>query len=199
METIAGQILIWRDNPEDEEPMSTIRRSFHTLKGSGRLVGATEIGELAWHIERMLNRVLDGAVVLNPAMLDLVDEVYECLPALVEGFKQGIKGAVNVQELMERADTLGNQVVVTPDGGSDDGGTSSSKGGVSNAATGGAGAEVEEREPEGIPESPPEDGSIGGPQDGDQDEPQDEDGEFEDPSVVSSGSDQGVHTRLEPA
>ncbi|MCP4042320.1 MAG: response regulator [Gammaproteobacteria bacterium] len=100
---------------------------------------------------------------------------------------------------MERADTLGNQVVVTPDGGSDDGGTSSSKGGVSNAATGGAGAEVEEREPEGIPESPPEDGSIGGPRDGDQDEPQDEDGEFEDPSVVSSGSDQGVHTRLEPA
>ena len=33
-----------------------MRRSFHTLKGSGRMVGAQLIGEFAWSIENLLNR-----------------------------------------------------------------------------------------------------------------------------------------------
>ncbi len=33
----------------------TIRRHFHTLKGSGRMVGAKPAGELAWTVEDTLN------------------------------------------------------------------------------------------------------------------------------------------------
>ncbi|HKN78736.1 MAG TPA: Hpt domain-containing protein, partial [Lysobacter sp.] len=50
----------WRATPEDMEKLRPIRRVFHTLKGSGRLVGARTLGEFSWKVENMLNRVLDG-------------------------------------------------------------------------------------------------------------------------------------------
>ena len=38
----------WRAAPEDMETLRPIRRVFHTLKGSGRLVGAKTLGEFSW-------------------------------------------------------------------------------------------------------------------------------------------------------
>ncbi|HMB74455.1 MAG TPA: Hpt domain-containing protein, partial [Gammaproteobacteria bacterium] len=38
----------WVLHPEDENAYKNIRRAFHTIKGSGRLVGAMKIGEFAW-------------------------------------------------------------------------------------------------------------------------------------------------------
>src|SRR5208282_1788452 len=34
---------LWDQNPMDLEPLASLRRSFHTLKGSGRMVGARRI------------------------------------------------------------------------------------------------------------------------------------------------------------
>ena len=52
----------WAANTGDETALVEFRRAFHTLKGSGRMVGATTVGELAWSIENMMNRVIDGAI-----------------------------------------------------------------------------------------------------------------------------------------
>ena len=38
----------------DQESLATMRRNFHTLKGSGRMVGARQIGDFAWSIENLL-------------------------------------------------------------------------------------------------------------------------------------------------
>src|SRR5690606_25898065 len=38
----------WREQPDDLERLRPIRRVFHTLKGSGRLVGARTLGEFSW-------------------------------------------------------------------------------------------------------------------------------------------------------
>ena len=59
----------WRDAPDDSETLRPIRRVFHTLKGSGRLVGAKTLGEFSWKIENMLNRVLDGTRPASPAVI----------------------------------------------------------------------------------------------------------------------------------
>ena len=48
----------WLLPPEDENALKNIRRAFHTIKGSGRLVGASKIGEFAWEFEQLLNRVI---------------------------------------------------------------------------------------------------------------------------------------------
>ena len=50
-----------------------MRRGFHTLKGSGRMVGLTDLGELAFEVEKVHNRVLEEDLPVTPAVLELID------------------------------------------------------------------------------------------------------------------------------
>ena len=78
-----GELLpVWRQAPDDGECLRPIRRIFHTLKGSGRLVGARTLGEFSWKVENMLNRVLDGTRPASPAVIALVALVHQTLPQL---------------------------------------------------------------------------------------------------------------------
>src|SRR4249919_1290733 len=72
----------WRAAPDDMEKLRPIRRVFHTLKGSGRLVGARTLGEFSWKVENMLNRVLDGTRPASLAVVALVDQAFYTLPQL---------------------------------------------------------------------------------------------------------------------
>ena len=56
------RIPTWLQQQENTELMTEIRRGFHTLKGSGRMVGADELGDFSWHIEAMLNALLEGSI-----------------------------------------------------------------------------------------------------------------------------------------
>ncbi|MCD0247652.1 Hpt domain-containing protein [Xanthomonas melonis] len=76
-----GQLLpVWRAAPHSLDNLRPIRRVFHTLKGSGRLVGASVLGEFSWKIESMLNRVLDNSRPASPAVVAMVELAYEVLP-----------------------------------------------------------------------------------------------------------------------
>ncbi|WP_044103330.1 Hpt domain-containing protein, partial [Xanthomonas citri] len=76
-----GQLLpVWRAAPTNPETLRPIRRVFHTLKGSGRLVGASVLGEFSWKIESMLNRVLDNSRPASPAVVSMVELAYAVLP-----------------------------------------------------------------------------------------------------------------------
>lgn len=44
-----------RHEPKDLTEQTTLRRAFHTLKGSSRMVGLSEFGEAAWSMEQLLN------------------------------------------------------------------------------------------------------------------------------------------------
>jgi len=58
-----------QSDPDDQASLTVIRRAFHTLKGSGRMVGLTELGETAWRHEQLLN----GWLAENkPASSDLL-------------------------------------------------------------------------------------------------------------------------------
>ena len=46
---------VCQGNPDDSASMTVIRRGFHTLKGSGRMVGLNDLGETAWHLEQLMN------------------------------------------------------------------------------------------------------------------------------------------------
>ena len=99
----------WRRNQDDLDALASFRRSFHTLKGSGRLVGAQAIGELAWAVENLLNRILDRSVSVSPAVLDLLDEVMARLPGLIDRQEAGeAPPLADVQPLMDRASGLAN-------------------------------------------------------------------------------------------
>ena len=55
----------WFKDNSDQTYLKDIRRHFHTLKGSGRMVGANQAGELAWSVEDTLNRVISGSIALD--------------------------------------------------------------------------------------------------------------------------------------
>ncbi|WP_172600514.1 Hpt domain-containing protein [Sulfurivermis fontis] len=96
----------WQSNRGDSETLRDLRRSFHTLKGSGRLVGALRIGEFAWAFENMLNRVIDNTVEPSNAMFDLLDQAAEALPELVAEFREGTAVRADVEWLQEAANAM---------------------------------------------------------------------------------------------
>src|SRR5690606_24795409 len=76
----------WAQDFEDKESLTEFRRAFHTLKGSGRMVGALDIGELAWSIENMLNRVIDKTIEPGPAHIAIIEKVRHQFPGMVAAF-----------------------------------------------------------------------------------------------------------------
>ena len=105
----------WKLAPDDAEALRPIRRVFHTLKGSGRLVGAKVLGEFAWHVENMLNRVLDGSRPASHAVLSFVGHARESLPQLHAALRgEGVVG-VDIPAMEAVADRLaaGEDVLLT--------------------------------------------------------------------------------------
>ncbi len=78
----------WSRDPQNRDALTTLRRAFHTLKGSGRTVGATEIGEFGWALENMLNKALDGSTPIVPGMVDVVARGLDALPELIAAFRE---------------------------------------------------------------------------------------------------------------
>ena len=94
---------LWDENPMDLESLSSMRRSFHTLKGSGRMVGARSIAEFAWSIENLLNRIIDKTLSRTPGMMALLRNSIGALPQLVEQLETGRQSSTPIELLMSRA------------------------------------------------------------------------------------------------
>nr|WP_312969282.1 Hpt domain-containing protein [Pseudomonas sp.] len=86
LETIGEFLPRWCADTEDREALIEIRRAFHTLKGSGRMVRALVIGELAWSIENLLNRVLDRSIQPGAEVKQVINQVVALTPELVDEF-----------------------------------------------------------------------------------------------------------------
>ncbi|MDO5103570.1 MAG: Hpt domain-containing protein, partial [Lautropia sp.] len=69
---IDENLQVVRRAPDDREAMTTIRRAFHTLKGSSRMVGLDAFGEAAWSFEQMLNHWLAEDVDGTKPLFDLI-------------------------------------------------------------------------------------------------------------------------------
>ena len=93
----AGEVLAelerllpaFRRDSSNRGVLGEVRRAFHTLKGSGRMVGALRIGEFGWAIENMLNRCLEGALAVRAPVLQAVEQSVALLPGLIENLRAG--------------------------------------------------------------------------------------------------------------
>ncbi len=70
--SIQSNFPLWDQNPMDTESLVQMRRSFHTLKGSGRMVGARTIAEFGWSLENLMNRIIDKTLSRTPGMMALL-------------------------------------------------------------------------------------------------------------------------------
>ncbi|MFI8481881.1 Hpt domain-containing protein [Pseudomonas sp. NPDC078700] len=86
LETIAQYYPLWCADTQNKDALIEVRRAFHTLKGSGRMVRALVIGELAWSIENLLNRVLDRSIEADADVQQVITDVINLIPELVSEY-----------------------------------------------------------------------------------------------------------------
>ncbi|PWB49288.1 MAG: hybrid sensor histidine kinase/response regulator [Nitrosomonadales bacterium] len=112
--TVNENLAICHGQPSDRDALTTLRRSFHTLKGSGRMVGLWELGEVAWAIEQVMNKWLQEEKHATPELLALLGQAYEHFSGWVSGLK--IHGAVKVEAdaLVAEAERLRTGAAAVP-------------------------------------------------------------------------------------
>ncbi|MBT2778792.1 Hpt domain-containing protein [Lysobacter sp. ISL-54] len=96
----------WREAPEDLARVQPVRRVFHTLKGSGRLVGARTLGEFSWKIENLLNRVREHGRPASPQVIDLIENAHRALPGFYAALRNEAPLSVDVAGIEAHADLL---------------------------------------------------------------------------------------------
>jgi chemosensory pili system protein ChpA (sensor histidine kinase/response regulator) len=96
----------WEQNPLDREALATMRRSFHTLKGSGRMVGARELAEFAWSIENLVNRLLDNTLTRTQPIVATLNSAVMTLPQLIDQLETGQAQAHDGPSILARANAL---------------------------------------------------------------------------------------------
>ena len=107
LEILREYLPRWSVNPDNRSALSELRRAFHTLKGSGRMVRALVLGELAWAVENLLNRVLENSVEPGATVQQLIGEVLQLLPELVAEYAANAQRQRNdVDQLAARAHAL---------------------------------------------------------------------------------------------
>jgi chemosensory pili system protein ChpA (sensor histidine kinase/response regulator) len=94
--TVSEHLALCENDPQDRESLRAIRRGFHTLKGSGRMVGLLELGETAYMVEKVLNRWLDEERPAVPELLAMLHKAENEFRRWVGELQR--QGAVQVED-----------------------------------------------------------------------------------------------------
>ncbi|PIF49935.1 chemosensory pili system protein ChpA (sensor histidine kinase/response regulator) [Pseudomonas sp. 29] len=107
LEVLHEYLPRWIANPQDRDALTELRRAFHTLKGSGRMVRALILGELAWSVENLLNRVLEQSVEPGSVVQQVLTDTVLLLPELISEFATNSqRQRSDVDQLAARAHAL---------------------------------------------------------------------------------------------
>ncbi len=83
LELVDATLPAARAEPSNQQTLTMLRRSFHTLKGSGRMVGLDNFAEGAAAVEKVMNAWLGEARAATPAVLDLLEYAHREMAAWV--------------------------------------------------------------------------------------------------------------------
>jgi chemosensory pili system protein ChpA (sensor histidine kinase/response regulator) len=106
LEAIEEHLPVYLDGYTNHDALKELRRAFHTLKGSGRMVNATIIGETAWAIENLFNRIIDGSIIMNDGVANLTRYVSEKIPSLIEAFEKRETPDFDLARIEKQAEAL---------------------------------------------------------------------------------------------
>jgi chemosensory pili system protein ChpA (sensor histidine kinase/response regulator) len=96
----------WAQDDTQTDLLNQIRRSFHTLKGSGRMVGAESIAEFSWKFEDLLNRLINGTLERTPEIVECVRKATDALPEVLEQLEVGSEPETDIAALLSEAEQL---------------------------------------------------------------------------------------------
>lgn len=93
-------------NPADLSHQTTLRRAFHTLKGSSRMVSFNEFGEAGWALEQMMNSWLAEQKPARPELLQLSRAALQGLGQWVEDIAAGTDAGWSAAPFRQSADAM---------------------------------------------------------------------------------------------
>ena len=105
--TINEHLPLVHATPGNQELLVTLRRSFHTLKGSGRMVGLADLGEAAWAVEQVMNGWLHETRAASPALLEMLDVAANTFRVWVVQLEAGGSRHLDATDLTRRCAILG--------------------------------------------------------------------------------------------
>ncbi len=109
LSAIEAGLEVCRADPGKLETLAAVRRGFHTLKGSGRMVGLSELGDAAWEVERVMNQWLEQKQPASVELLDLATLAHQRFSAWVAQLQRGEPLAVDAEPIAERSARLRGQ------------------------------------------------------------------------------------------
>lgn len=105
LEAISHSLGLSRAHPANVSELTTIRRGFHTLKGSGRMVGLMRLGEAAWSVEQVMNLWQQEERTATLDLFELVDFAHGAFGDWVSRLQKGLPQP-DPQPIVERAEAL---------------------------------------------------------------------------------------------
>lgn len=99
-------IAALQGSPADLGQQTTLRRAFHTLKGSSRMVGLTEFGEAGWALEQLMNGWLAEQQPVSPELLKLTEHAMHGFGRWVEDIAAHAGTPWSAQTFRNAADAL---------------------------------------------------------------------------------------------
>jgi chemosensory pili system protein ChpA (sensor histidine kinase/response regulator) len=101
-------------NASDVGELTTLRRAFHTLKGSSRMVGLNEFGEAAWSMEQVLNTWLADQKPANDNLRTLAGDAMRGFSRWTEDIARNTDGQWKSAQFRGPADALRNEQRLVP-------------------------------------------------------------------------------------
>lgn len=92
--------------PTNLADQTTLRRAFHTLKGSSRMVGLNDFGEAAWAFEQLLNTSLAEQRPASNALISVSQQAMQAFERWVEDIANNAETSWSAQEFRKTADAL---------------------------------------------------------------------------------------------
>ncbi|WP_343733567.1 Hpt domain-containing protein [Acidovorax sp.] len=95
-----------RGEPGDLSEQTTLRRAFHTLKGSSRMVGLNDFGEAAWSMEQVLNVWLAEQKPMQPSLLQLSTDALHAFSSWADDIAAGRATGWDPESFRRSADAM---------------------------------------------------------------------------------------------
>ncbi len=106
LSAIAESLQHSRIDPTDTSALTTIRRAFHTLKGSSRMVGLMAFGDAGWAFEQVLNKCLSDEQPGTAALFALIESGHELFSMWVARLHQDRFALMDCAALIARCEAL---------------------------------------------------------------------------------------------
>jgi chemosensory pili system protein ChpA (sensor histidine kinase/response regulator) len=94
------------DAPDNAGDMTAVRRAFHTLKGSARMVGLRDFGDAGWACEQLYNARLAQAPRMDTPLRLFTAEALHYMGAWTEAIADGVDRGHNAAAVARAADAL---------------------------------------------------------------------------------------------